>query len=91
MPLQMRDAVKNLADAYLEIRREGCIQFDDMKVVVHCNPEHAVAIEIKLQSIKTSITGLSEENTALEHCQNVYAYLKRCLTKWRASMDIKRR
>jgi len=26
----MRDAVENLAKAYIEIRKEGCIQFDDM-------------------------------------------------------------
>ena len=87
----MRDAVENLGVAYIEIKKEGCIQFDDMKVVVHCNPDDAVAIEIRLQSIKQVMKGMSLEKPAVEHCQNVYAYLKSCITKWRQSMDEKRR
>ena len=87
----MRDAVENLGNAFLDIKREGCIQFDDMKVVVHCNPDHAVVIEIKLQSIEQTMNGLKEENNALVHCRRVYTYLKGCLKKWRDSMDEKRR
>ena len=87
----MRDAVENLGNAFLDIKREGCIQFDDMKVVVHCNPQHNVVIEIKLQSIEQSMNGSKEENNALVHCRRVYTYLKSCLKKWRDSMDEKRR
>ena len=77
--------------AFIEIKKEGCIQFDDMKVVVHCNPEDDVAIEIRLQSIGQIMKGLSCEKPAVEHCQDVYTYLKSCITKWRQSMDEKRR
>ena len=83
--------MENLGVAYIEIKKEGCIQFDDMKVVVHCNPDDAVAIEIRLQSIGQIMKGLSCEKPAVEHCQDVYTYLKSCITKWRQSMDEKRR
>ncbi|XP_067940324.1 E3 ubiquitin-protein ligase rnf213-alpha-like [Watersipora subatra] len=87
---EMRDAVENLARAYIEVRREGCIQFDDLKVVIHCNQSHAVAIEIKLQTIEKSFSGPSSEGTSLQHCHNMYKYLIDCIKRWRESMDEKR-
>ena len=33
--IQMREAVEDLGKAFLEIRREGCIQFNDMFVELH--------------------------------------------------------
>ncbi|XP_067940322.1 E3 ubiquitin-protein ligase rnf213-alpha-like [Watersipora subatra] len=78
---QMRDAVENLASAYIEIRKEGCIQFDDLKVVVHCDQSHDVAIEIKLQAIEESLYGQSSESSSLEHCHDMYAYLTTCIRR----------
>ena len=87
----MRDAVENLGLAYIEIKKEGCIQFDDMKVVVHCNPDSVVALEFGLQSIQQVMRGMRSDKPAVEHCKNVYTYLKSCIGKWRKSMDEKRR
>ena len=87
----MRDAIENLAQAYIDIRREGCIQFDDMMVVVHCNEDHKVAIEVRLQSIGLSMMGKSKEKSPIEHCEDLYRYMTGCISKWRASMEEKRR
>lgn len=87
----MRDAVENLAQAYIDIRKEGCIQFDDMLVVVHCNPNHRTAIEVRLQSINKAMVGQNSEKSALEHCQYLHSYLTDCVQKWRKTMDEKRR
>ena len=83
----MRDAAESLGQAYLDIRREGCIQFDDMMVVVHCNVQETVAIEIKFQSIGASLIGLKKENTALKHCNILLDYLKSCIRQWRESLN----
>lgn len=94
LSLKMRDAVENLAKAYLEIRREGCIQFDDLVVVIHCAPlttRRKVAIEVCLQSVGETMHGYKTDKTALEHCHDLYNYLKECLQKWRDSMDNMRR
>ena len=87
----MRDAIENLAQAYIDIRREGCIQFDDMMVVVHCNEDHKVAIEVRLQSIGLSMMGKSKEKSPIEHCQDQNRYMTGCISILRASMDEKRR
>lgn len=87
----MRDAAENLGNAYLDIKREGCIQFDDMMVVVHCHPESPVGVEVRLQSIGEAMNGTNKEKSALTHCQNIYTYLNSCLGKWRDSMDVQRR
>ena len=87
----MRDAVENLARAYIDIRREGCIQFDDMLVVIHCNPNHKVAIEVRLQSIGKVMTGKRAEQDAIAHCEDIYRYMRDCIGKWRESMDNNRR
>lgn len=86
----MREAVEDLAEAYLHIRRDGCIQFDDLRVVLHCPPSEAVAIEIKLTSVGKQMYGYSCQKTTLEHCGDITTYLKDCIEKWRASMDKKR-
>ena len=89
---QMRDAVENLARAYIDIRREGCIQFDDMMVVVHCNPDHKIAVEVRLHSIGVSMLGYnSKEKDPIAHCQDLYRYMRGCIGRWRDSMDVKRR
>ena len=87
----MRDAVENLARAYIEIRREGCIQFDDLLVVLHCNPSHHIAIEVRLQSIGRVMTGKRDQNDAMGHCEELYRYMRDCIGRWRESMEIKRR
>ena len=87
----MRDAVEILAQAYIDIRREGCIQFDDMLVCLHCNPKHATAIEVRLQSINRAMIGRTNEKTVLKHCEYLYNYLNGCIKKWRDNMDEKRR
>jgi len=76
----MRDAVENLAKAYIEIRKEGCIQ-------------STVGIEIKLQSINQVIQGLRKESkgSSLEFCRDLYTYLNSCVSKWRENMDKYRR
>jgi len=89
----MMNAVENLAKAYIEIRKEGLIQFDDMLVIVHCSPQDTVGIEIKLQSIHQVIRGLRKEGkrSSLEFCQDLSTYLNNCVSKWRESMDRYRR
>lgn len=87
----MRDAIENLGNAYIDIRREGCIQFDDLLVVIHCNPEHKTAVEIQLQSVGKKMFGTTREKTVLEHTNDIHAYLASCLQKWRDSMNDKRR
>lgn len=87
----MRDAIENLGSAYIDIRREGCIQFDDLLVVVHCNPDHGSAIEIRLITVGKKMFGQKREKSALLHTQDLYAYLKNCAEEWRASMDKTRR
>ena len=87
----MRDAVENLARAYIDIRREGCIQFDDMLVVVHCNISHHTAIEVRLQSIVRVMTGKRVHNDAMGHCEDLYRYMRDCIGRWKESMALKRR
>ena len=87
----MRDAVENLALAYIEIRREGCIQFDDLLVRIHCNPDRSTVVEIILQSIDKVFSGRAQEKTALAHCQYLYEYLNNCMQKWKAAMTDERR
>lgn len=87
----MKDAVENLAQAYIDIRREGCIQFDDLLVVVHCNPNHRTAVEVRLQSIEVAMIGQNKDKDPIGHCQDLFRYMKDCITKWRSSMDDKRR
>jgi len=89
----MRDAVENLAKAYIEIRKEGCIQFDDMLVIVHCRPQDTVGIEIKLQSINKVMVGKNREKSggALPLCQDLYTYLNNCVIEWRKNMNQYRR
>ena len=82
--------MENLAKAYIAVRQEGCIQFDDMKVLVHCNPG-AVAIVISFKGIEKTLTGQTDEASALKHCQNVADYLTDCLITWRKSMESQRR
>jgi len=53
----MRDAVERLARVYLEIRREGCIQFDEMLVKIDCSAEMTSKVKFKLQSIKHQFVG----------------------------------
>ena len=87
----MRDAVENLANAYIRIKSEGCIQLDNMKIVVHCNFDDDAAIEITFQSIQQTLTGYKTEKNALQHCQCVTAYLRSCIEKWRKIMAVARR
>jgi len=87
----MRDAVENLGVAYLEIKRAGCILFDDLFVIVHCNPEHRVAVEIILQASGTPLYGRTFEKSALKHCQNVHNFLSDCFQKWTDIMESERR
>jgi len=83
--------VENLGNSYLEIKRAGCILFDDMFVIIHCNPEHRVAVEITLQASETPLYGLKFEKSALKHCQNIYNFLSDCFQKWKAIMESERR
>lgn len=87
----MQDAVENLAKAYIDIRNLGCIQFDDMMVVVHCNVDHRVAIEVRLQSIGHCILGMKKEKPCIEHCEDLHRYMTVCASKWRKLMDDRRR
>lgn len=87
----MRDAVENLAKAYIDVRREGCIQFDDLLVTVHCKPTEGTAVEIRLQSIdEGKVFASAEEMSALDHCLVIYKYLSECVKRWRSSMDAHR-
>ena len=89
----MKDAIENLAKAYLDIRREGCIQFDDLLVVVHCDQSHSVGIELRLQSIGEVMQGRNVKNEmdALMHCQALYRFLNQCVSKWQDIMAENRR
>lgn len=87
----MRDAVENLALAYIDIRREGCIQFDDLLVVVHCNSDRGTGVEIRLQSINKKFFGNTQEMSAIDHCMLIYGYINSCVEKWRRSMDEQRK
>ena len=91
--MQMKDAIENLAKAYLEIRREGCIQFDELLVVIHCDPDHIVGMELNLQSIKRVMNGRNDgqQLDALKHCQTLYTFLNDCVSRWRKIMDDHRR
>lgn len=87
----MKDAVENIGKAYLEIRRAGCIQFNDMFIEVDCNNKTHVAIKIKFSSIGRVVKGKRSEKTALEHCQDIYHFMKGCIEKWQTNMDKMRR
>lgn len=87
----MRDAVENLAKAYIEIRQEGCIQFDDLLVVIHSDASPKIALEVCLTSVGKQMYGFKGQKTPLNHCQDLQKYLKDCLGKWRDSMNEKRR
>ena len=87
----MRDAVQILAQAYIDIRKEGCIQFDDMLVVIYCNPTRKTVIEIKFQSVNKVMVGKVAEKTVLAHCQYLHTHLRDCIDAWRGNMNDKRR
>lgn len=85
----MRDDIENLAKAYIEIRREGCIQFDDLLVKVHCNPTDTT-VELKLQSLDQSITGKPKSGTSERHCKELYQFLNTCVADWKKRMNMER-
>ena len=87
----MKDAIENLARDYLEIRREGCIQFDKMYIEVDCSQLAEAAVKFKLYSIKKAYSGSSRSKSALAHCQDLHAYLVDCVKNWRHNMDTMRR
>lgn len=89
---QMRDAVESLAMAYLDVRKEGCIQFDDLLIKVDCDKNKAAPVKVKcFQANKQHYTGRKVEKSALDHCNDLCSYLNSCVTKWREIMDLKRR
>lgn len=90
----MCDAATNLGNAYISIRRAGCIQFDDLLVVIHCDPSNEnspVAIEIKLKQAKVTVLGYKDQKSALKQCQDLHSYLNDCLRDWKQHMDSFRR
>ena len=84
----MRDDVENLARAYLEIRHEGCIQFDDLVVRIHCNPQIGKpSVELKLQSIDESIIAKhTQYATSNRHCRDLYKFFNHCIDDWKKKM-----
>lgn len=86
----MRDAVQILAQAYIDIRKEGCILFDDMLVVIYCDPELETVIKIRFKSSISYIVGKDSEKTVLAHCQHLHTHLRACIDMWRDNMNDKR-
>lgn len=88
----MRDAVENLAQSYMDIRREGCIQFDDMSVIVYCDPDSDISIKVKMSTDHAEMCGHNSENkNAMSHCQDLHVYMTRCLQEWKNFMEQKRK
>lgn len=88
----MRDEVENLAQAYLEIRKEGCIQFDDLLIKIDCDEAQPASIKVKFQAIKEQYIGRRAENSStIEHCTDLCDFLRECVKKWREIMVEKRR
>jgi len=80
-----------VAQAYLAIRREGCIQFDELLVFIYCNPKK-VSLQMHFKSIKTTMEAKTDEKSDVrQHCTDLYAYLNECVTKWQENMSAKRR
>ena len=87
----MREAVEDLGKAFLEIRREGCIQFNDLLVDLHCAPVSDTAVEVNLASIGEQMYGIQTEGkTAADHCRDIVACLNQFIIEWRDNMNSKR-
>ena len=87
----MKDAVENLARVFIDLRREGCVQFENMYITVYCDPAHDPGVEISFRSLGKALMGVKESKTALEHCLDIYVYLKDCVKMWREmTTDIRR-
>lgn len=88
----MKDSAENIAKVFLEIKKEGCIQFDDLLIKIQCNPKSKDGVKFKLQSIKKAFVGMTDGGkTALHHCKDLYNYMRDCLEQWRANMADYRR
>ncbi|XP_067936896.1 E3 ubiquitin-protein ligase RNF213-like [Watersipora subatra] len=88
----MKDAIENLANAYLDIRREGCIQFDELLVVIHCDETKPVGMEVRLQSIKRVLHSRNDAGAdALKHCETLFQFFTQCVSRWQDIMKDHRR
>ena len=87
----MRDAAENLAQAYLEIRKEGCIQFDELLIKIDCDRECTAPVKIKFQAIKEHYIGRKADKSILEHYKDLLDFLRSCVRKWRDIMSQKRK
>ncbi|XP_067936897.1 E3 ubiquitin-protein ligase rnf213-alpha-like [Watersipora subatra] len=89
---RMKDAIENLANAYLDIRREGCIQFDELLVVIHCDKTKNVGMEVRLQSIKRVLHNRNDAAAdALKHCETLFQFFTQCVSRWQDIMKDHRR
>ena len=91
----MKDAVENLAQAYLNIRREGCIQFDDFYVVITQRKEKVterrLCVEVKLPQVEKVLRGWETPmTTVMYHVTSIYEYMNECVEKWRRELMTKR-
>lgn len=86
----MRDDIENLARVYLEIRQQGCVQFNDVLMRVYCSPKD-VTVELTLQSINETIKAKPSAELSQIHCRELYEFLKKCVKEWKDKMAQERR
>lgn len=84
----MKDAVETLAQTYLEVRNAGCMQFDDMYIIV--KPHADVCIEVKFALIKRTLHGRKSENNVLTHLADLSDILKDFVENWEKSLAERR-
>jgi len=83
----LRDNVENLARAYLRIRREGCILFDDLYVVIHCNPDEKITTELTFKAIDKVLYGRKKCGTGLDQVNELYFFINNCIEDWRQRLE----
>ena len=88
--LCFRLEMQNLAQAYLEIRKEGCIQFDELLIKIDSDRECTAPVKIKFQAIKEHYMGRKTDKSILAHCKDLLDFLRSCGRKWRDIMGQKR-
>ena len=80
----------NLAQAYLNIQREGCIQFDEFYCIIEPRI-HSGTISVEFPSLKTTLYETAKDGDIILHVEELFNFLKQCITCWRKKLEESRR
>lgn len=83
--------MESIARSYIDLRQDGCVQFDNLLVFVYCDPEHESGVEVRLRSMLQKPIEGDTEKDLLSNCEEINSFLQECIQSWRQSMIKHRR